>query len=137
MADGWNDDEIIIDEEENGPHLESNNQETNSLKDDSQSKYETELEFFDNLAKDSSRSVGSASREDQNQFDPSVEKSQGYDAVGSLFSYLQSSVRTVAESAVTKQMVQNYQQVPNISASATYLRQATSTLIGGQSVDAK
>lgn len=57
--------------------------------------------------------------------------------MGSLFSFLTSNVRAVAESATAKQMVENVQSVPNISAGATYLRQATSTLIGGQPVDAK
>lgn len=61
---GWNDEEIIIDDDVNAADANLENQGANSVKDDSQSKYGTELEFFDNLAKDSSLSVGSASREE-------------------------------------------------------------------------
>jgi len=79
-AGGW-DDEILIDVDAVIPS--QNDQETTSMKDDS-------------------HSLGSASRDDSQPFSSSPDKSQGYDAVGSLFSYLTSGVRTVAESAVTK-----------------------------------
>ena len=41
----------------------------------------------------------------------------------------------MAESAVTKNVVSNVRSVQNISAGAQYLRQATSTFMGGQGAD--
>lgn len=112
-AAGWNDEEILIDDEQLMDESAGN-----LAKEPAENRFSNELEFFDSLAKDS-QSAGTPGKD---EFDASPDQNQGYDAVGSLFSYLTSGVRTVAESAVTKNVVSNVPSVPNISAGAQYLR---------------
>ena len=99
-------------------------------------KYRDELGFLDSLSKDSP-----TESPEQVAGPAEAVPTQSYDAVGSLFSYLTSGVRTVTSTSVAtasgastmaQNVVSNVASVQNITAGAQYLRQATSTLIGAQ-----
>ena len=134
VGGGWNDEEIEIDVEGMGADIDLNMEEKPKEEDGlkmaevgkEEGGFGVELDFLDTLVKDSSaQSVGSASRDDQVSSEsptpqgPSPDKGQGYDAVGSLFSYFTSGVRQVAEQAgvTTRQQAQSTSQGPNASVS--------------------